>query len=69
MEAKKGLQRLFRWPGPRPEPDAVDPADMGTAFGMELSIDEATGRNDAVSAPGGTKARTRAQASSRPKRR
>lgn len=69
MEAKKGLQKLFRWPGPRPEPDAVDPADMGTAFGMELSIDEAAGKNAAVSPPGGSKARAKAQASNRLKQR
>lgn len=48
MDRKRGLQRLFRWPRLRPEPGAVDAADVGTAYGMELSIDEAIGNHSAV---------------------
>jgi hypothetical protein len=51
MDGKRGLQRLFRWPRLRPEPGAVDAADVGTTYGMELSIDEATGNRGAVSHP------------------
>lgn len=50
MDGKRGLQRLFRWARTRPEPGAIDAADVGTAFGMELSIDEASS-NDAASKP------------------
>jgi hypothetical protein len=41
MDGKLGLDRLWRWARTRPEADTVDAADMGTAFGMELSIFEA----------------------------
>jgi len=39
MDGKLGLERLFRWTRMRAEPQAVDAADMGTAYGMELTID------------------------------
>jgi hypothetical protein len=41
MDAKLGLERLFRWAFARPAPRTVDAAEVGTAFGMELSIDAA----------------------------
>ena len=43
MGGKTGLQRLFRWARQRPESSDIDAADVGTAFGLELSIDEAEG--------------------------
>lgn len=36
---KRGLQRFFRWARPRDGAQAIDAADMGTAYGMELSLD------------------------------
>jgi hypothetical protein len=69
MDGRKGLQRLFRWPRQRPEPGAVDPADVGTAFGMELSMEEAAGNDAAASSPDYSPARTGAQESDRLKRR
>jgi hypothetical protein len=40
MDGKLRLDRLWRWSRVRPDADAVpDAADVGTAFGMELSIE------------------------------
>lgn len=40
MDNKQGLGRLWRWARARPAADVVpDAADVGTAFGMELSIE------------------------------
>jgi len=39
MRGKLGIERLFGWTRTRPEAEPVDPADVGTAFGMELSIE------------------------------
>jgi len=40
MDSKQGLGRLWRWARARPAADvAPDAADVGTAFGMELSIE------------------------------
>lgn len=39
MAGKLGLERLFRWIGLRSAPQSVDAADVGTAYGMELSFD------------------------------
>ena len=36
-----GLDRLVRWVRPSTPSDAVDAADVGTAFGMELSFEAA----------------------------
>ncbi len=69
MDGKKGLHRLFRWPRLRPEPAAIDAADVGTAYGMELSIDEATGNHGAVSKPATEKSPVDEPAADRLKRR
>ena len=40
MDGKQGLGRLWRWIRARPDAEAaLDAADVGTAFGMELSIE------------------------------
>ena len=40
MDGKLRLDRLWRWARVRPDADAApDAADVGTAFGMELSIE------------------------------
>jgi hypothetical protein len=44
MDGRPRIEHLFRWTRARPEPEAIDAADVGTAFGMELSIDEARQR-------------------------
>jgi hypothetical protein len=44
MVGRLRIKHLFRWTRARPEPEAIDAADLGTAFGMELSIDEARQR-------------------------
>jgi hypothetical protein len=69
MDGKKGLRRLFLWPRPRPEPKAVDPADVGTAFGMELVIEEANGNSEAASSPGSARVGTDSHESHRLKQR
>jgi hypothetical protein len=51
MDGKRALQRLFRWPRRRPEPGAIDAADVGTAYGMELSLDETRGNAAAAPTP------------------
>jgi len=59
MDGKQGLGRLWRWARARPAADgAIDAADVGTAFGMELSIeaerreaDEAQAAKPAETAP------------------
>jgi len=44
MDGKRGgLQRLFRWARQRPQSSDIDAAYVGTAFGLELAIDEANG--------------------------
>jgi hypothetical protein len=68
MDGKRGLQRLFRWPRVPAEPGAVDAADMGTAYGMELSIDEANG-NSATAEPDTPRTPAKPPESQRPKRR
>jgi hypothetical protein len=45
MAGKSGIERLFRWTRTRPESDAIDAAEVGTAFGMELSIEDARQRD------------------------
>jgi hypothetical protein len=54
MAAKLGLERLFCWVWRRPDAPAVDPADMGTAFGMEMSFDVAENGNTAHDGPKAT---------------
>jgi len=40
MDGKLGLDRLWRWARTRSDADvALDAADVGTAFGIELSIE------------------------------
>jgi hypothetical protein len=41
MTGKAGIERQFDRTQARPQDDVVDPADMGTAYGMELSIEDA----------------------------
>lgn len=41
MAKYSGLARVLRWLRPAPRPSGVDPADVGTAYGMELSFFEA----------------------------
>jgi len=41
MDAKLRLERLFRWAFARAAPRSIDAAEVGTAYGMELSIDAA----------------------------
>lgn len=41
MTGKPGLWRLFRWLRRRAAPYCQEPADVGTAFGMELFLDAA----------------------------
>jgi len=50
MDGKLGLRRLWRWAQAQRQTDAPDAADVGTAFGMELSI-EAERREEASRAP------------------
>ena len=50
MDGKQRLGRLWRWARSRPAADvAPDAADVGTAYGMELSIEAE--RRDAGEAP------------------
>jgi hypothetical protein len=42
MDGKGGLLRLFRWACGRPQPSVIDPADVGTAFGLELAMGESS---------------------------
>jgi hypothetical protein len=44
MTVELGLERLFGWVRLRSAPQRVDPADVGTAYRMELSVDSAEGR-------------------------
>lgn len=37
MGSRLGIERLFRWSRPR-QPEPPDAAEVGTAFGMELSL-------------------------------
>lgn len=39
MNSKMSLERLLRWAWPGRNPDDTDAADVGTAFGMELSME------------------------------
>ena len=39
MDGNRRFERFFRWARPRHDPREVDAADMGTAFGMELTLD------------------------------
>jgi hypothetical protein len=43
MAIKFALERLFGWIRSRSAPQRVDPADVGTAYGMELSLGPAEG--------------------------
>jgi hypothetical protein len=44
------------WRRPRPAPQDADPADHGTAFGLDLSLNRATPvSQDGVAAPAPTK--------------
>lgn len=47
MAGKLGLEWLFAWARSRSAPRRVDPADVGTAYGMELSFDSAEGNERA----------------------
>lgn len=47
MAGMLGLERLFAWARSRSAPRRVDPADVGTAYGMELSLDSAEGNERA----------------------
>jgi hypothetical protein len=42
MDGKGGLLRLFRWACGRPQSSVIDPADVGTAFGLELAMGESS---------------------------
>ena len=62
MSAKLRLERLFRWAFARTAPRSIDAAEVGTAYGMELSIDAAwqsdaahKARTDAQEPPGNPK--------------
>lgn len=63
MDGNQGLGRLWRWARARPAADvALDAADVGTAFGMELSIEaeqreaaEAQAAKPAEDAPAATR--------------
>jgi hypothetical protein len=66
MRGKLGIERLFGWARARPEAEPVDPADVGTAFGMELSIenrrkldDDGNSSSVAPTLPTGTPAASR----------
>ena len=39
MDSKRGFGRFFGWSRPQPASDELDAADVGTAFGMELSLE------------------------------
>jgi hypothetical protein len=39
MDSKLKFSRLWRWVQTRPDANVPDAADVGTAFGMELSIE------------------------------
>lgn len=39
MDGKRSIGRFFGWARPQPAPDELDAADVGTAFGMELSLE------------------------------
>ncbi len=54
MDGKLGIGRLWRWAQERFEADTVEAADMGTAFGMELSIFETEQREVGVAATADT---------------
>jgi hypothetical protein len=41
MTGKSGIERVIDGTRARPQDDVVDPADVGTAYGMELSIEDA----------------------------
>jgi len=49
MAMLAGFERLLGWRRRRPGPGSVDPADVGTAYGMELRLDA---RNDTSAAAG-----------------
>jgi hypothetical protein len=38
MDSKRGIGRFFGWTRPQHAPEEPDAADVGTAFGMELSL-------------------------------
>jgi hypothetical protein len=38
MDGKLGWSRLFAWGRARAQPQEPDAADVGTAFGMEISL-------------------------------
>lgn len=66
MDGKQGLGRLWRWARARPAADvAPDAADVGTAFGMELSIEAE--KREASDTPAAKPAKT-APATTRPAR-
>jgi hypothetical protein len=46
MGGKLGIERLFGWTRSRREADPVDAADVGTAYGMELSIENVRKTDD-----------------------
>jgi hypothetical protein len=48
MKGKSGFERLFGWTRVRPKAGIVDATDVGTAFGMELSIEDARRRADSA---------------------
>ncbi|MBN8491841.1 MAG: hypothetical protein J0M00_10515 [Burkholderiales bacterium] len=39
MDGKRSIGRFFGWARPQPAPDELDAADVGTAFGLELSLE------------------------------
>ncbi len=68
MDGKRGLHRLFRWGRVCPQPSVIDAADVGTAFGLDLAIDEASG-NALSSNPKAPQASGQTPQLERPKRR
>jgi hypothetical protein len=58
MESRLGLRRLLRWVLARATPAAPDAADAGTAFGMELALEDE--QREPAAAPRELEARSRA---------
>ena len=51
MHKKLALERILRRTRSRPKPDPVDAADVGTADGLELSIDASQRTVDEANTP------------------
>lgn len=51
MTGKSGLWSLFRWARRTAVPGDREPADAGTAFGMELFLDSVEGKDSSPREP------------------